>query len=210
MSLFMESIHAKITYDAEQALIHARRNKPLIDEAEALQKILVDHGCRHAQPDWLRYGGAIFYDHSHDGTMARAIESAGLKIASGNLRARQPGLRHQCQPAARRLCLPHLDTPAGRRARSAASRRCALPPAPEEGGRHEALLRFLQRACAWYVLRSLERQYHDQTNLLGRIMQRRHLPCRHQRDWAATRRAGRSARHYHRLRSATPRREMLA
>ena len=82
MSLFMESIHAKITYDAEQALLHARRNKPLIDEAEALQKILVDHGCRHAQPDWLRYGGASFYDHSHDGTMARAIESAGLKIAS--------------------------------------------------------------------------------------------------------------------------------
>lgn len=82
MSLFMESIHAKITYDAEQALLHARRNKPLIDEAEALQKILVDHGCLHAQPDWLRYGGAIFYDHSHDGTMARAIESAGLKIAS--------------------------------------------------------------------------------------------------------------------------------
>lgn len=82
MSLFMESIHAKITYDAEQALLHAMRNKPLIDEAEALQKILVDHGCRHAQPDWLRYGGAIFYDHSHDGTMARAIESAGLKIAS--------------------------------------------------------------------------------------------------------------------------------
>ena len=82
MSLFMESIHAKITYDAEQALLHARRNKPLIDEAEALQKILVDHGCRHAQPDWLRYGGAIFYDHSHDGTMQRAIEQAGLKIKS--------------------------------------------------------------------------------------------------------------------------------
>ena len=33
-----------------------------------------------------------------------------------------------------------------------------------------ALLRFLQRACAYYVLRSLERQYHDQTNMLGRIM----------------------------------------
>lgn len=82
MSLFMESIHAKITYDAEQALIHARRNKPLIDEAEALQKILVDHGCRHAQPDWLRYGGAIFYDHTHDDTMLRAIRSAGLTIRS--------------------------------------------------------------------------------------------------------------------------------
>lgn len=32
MSLFMESIHAKITYDAEQALLHARRNKPLSGE----------------------------------------------------------------------------------------------------------------------------------------------------------------------------------
>ena len=33
-----------------------------------------------------------------------------------------------------------------------------------------ALLRFLQRACAYYVLRSLERQYHDQTNMLGRTL----------------------------------------
>ncbi|MBK8746109.1 hypothetical protein [Propionivibrio sp.] len=82
MSPFMESILAKITLEAEQASLHAMSHKKLIEEAEALQKILVDHGCRHAQPDWLRYCGAIFYDHSHDGTMARAIEQAGLKIAS--------------------------------------------------------------------------------------------------------------------------------
>ena len=51
MSPFMESILAKITLEAEQASLHAMIHKKLIDEAEALQKILVDHGCRHAQPD---------------------------------------------------------------------------------------------------------------------------------------------------------------
>ena len=82
MSPFMESILAKITHEAEQASLHAMSNNPLITEAEALQKILVDHGCRHANPDWLRYGGAIFYDHTHDDTMLRAIRSAGLTIRS--------------------------------------------------------------------------------------------------------------------------------
>lgn len=73
-----------------------------------------------------------------------------------------------------------------------------------------ALLRFLQRACAYYVLRSLERQYHDQTNMLGRIM---HVDTylAAQRSWASTaRELAEARRHYDRLRSATPRREMLA
>lgn len=73
-----------------------------------------------------------------------------------------------------------------------------------------ALLRFLQRACAYYVLRSLERQYHDQTNMLGRIM---HVDTyiAAQRSWSSTaRELAEARRHYDRLRSATPRREMLA
>ncbi len=82
MSPLMQRILSEITHEAEQASLHAAQCKPLIDEAEALQKILVDHGCRHANPDWLRYGGAIFYDHSHDGSMMRAINAAGLTILS--------------------------------------------------------------------------------------------------------------------------------
>ena len=62
MSPFLESILAKITHEAEQASLHAISHKKLIDEAEALQKILVDH--------------------SHDGTMQRAIEASGLKVKS--------------------------------------------------------------------------------------------------------------------------------
>lgn len=82
MSPLMQRILSEITHEAEQASLHAAQCKALIDEAEALQKILVDHGCRHANPDWLRYGGAIFYDHSHDGSMMRAINAAGLTIRS--------------------------------------------------------------------------------------------------------------------------------
>ncbi|MBK7357449.1 hypothetical protein [Propionivibrio sp.] len=73
-----------------------------------------------------------------------------------------------------------------------------------------ALLRFLQRACAYCVLRSLERQYHDQTNMLGRIM---HVDTyiAAQRSWSSTARELAEARGTtDRLRSATPRREMLA
>ncbi|MBK8746110.1 hypothetical protein [Propionivibrio sp.] len=71
------------------------------------------------------------------------------------------------------------------------------------------LLRLLQRALAYYVLRALERQYHDQTNLLGRLHNVDTYVV-YQRAWVATGKELAVAReHYRRLCSA-PRRAMLA
>lgn len=71
------------------------------------------------------------------------------------------------------------------------------------------LLRLLQRALAWYVLRALERQYHDQTNLLGHL---RNVDTYvvYQRAWAATGKELAVAREHYRRLCSTPHREMLA
>lgn len=73
-----------------------------------------------------------------------------------------------------------------------------------------ALLRFLQRACAYYVLRSLERQYHDQLDVLCGVQHADTYRVYYEAYEATASELAEARRHYDRLRSATPRREMLA
>lgn len=80
MCRLLESVLAKIEHEAIEASLHAKACKSLLQQAEALQKLLVDHGCRHAEPEFLRYGGVIIYDYTHDGSMINALHAAGLTI----------------------------------------------------------------------------------------------------------------------------------
>ena len=71
------------------------------------------------------------------------------------------------------------------------------------------LLRLLQRALAWYVLRCLERQHHDQTNLLGRLRNVDTYAV-YQCAWEATGKELAVAREHYRRLCSTPHRAMLA
>lgn len=82
MCRLLESVLAKIEQEAIEASLHAQACKPLLKKTEDLQRALIDHGCRHAAPEFLRYGGVIFFDNSHDGSMINAVHAAGMTILS--------------------------------------------------------------------------------------------------------------------------------
>lgn len=82
MCQLLERVLADIETEAVLASKELLEKKPLFEEAEALQRTLVAHGCSHARPDWLRSCGAVFVDRSLDGSMRAALKSAGLEIES--------------------------------------------------------------------------------------------------------------------------------
>lgn len=78
MSLMQKILH-EIEAEAIEQSKRAVENRAMIEEAEALQKTLIEHGCTHAEPTWVCYGAIIFYDHSDDGSMRRALALSGIE-----------------------------------------------------------------------------------------------------------------------------------
>lgn len=81
MCRLLETALYEIEQEAIADSLRAKACAPLLRSAEELQKILIEHGCRYAEPTYIRYGAVMFFDFGRSSAMVDAIRAAGLEIA---------------------------------------------------------------------------------------------------------------------------------